>query len=164
MAWVLLLLLAAMLPFELKTPVASAGPFAVTNVELVLYLGVAVWLSSTGRGSVRAWTPVHTAVCLWGAALVVCALMATAEQALVWKFTLRSLGGCALFFMVADLCSIESTRQDLQIAGQIPNSPNTKSPIPQITKSPNAIGRPAARRPDAVAGRTLRQAAGCASQ
>jgi hypothetical protein len=52
-ASLLLLCLVAMAPFELKTPVVSIGPLSVTNVELVLYLAVLVWILSVRRDTVR---------------------------------------------------------------------------------------------------------------
>lgn len=103
LASLLLVVTAAILPFELKTPIAVVGPIAVTNVEIVLYLGLFVWLLSVAAGGPPGWTWAHTAVCGWAVSMMLSASMAAEGRALAWKFTLRGLGGCALFLMAADL-------------------------------------------------------------
>ena len=103
-----LTILAALLPFELKTPIVTFGPLAITNVELALYIALLIWsasraLTRRSRPATAGWTPVHSAVLAWGAALLLSAAFAPAERDATVKFALRSLGGCALFFAAADL-------------------------------------------------------------
>jgi hypothetical protein len=102
LCYVLIALLAAMLPFELRTPLLQLGPLSVTNVEVVLYLALAVWVVRALLVRHITFTVVHGAVVLMAFALVLSALFAPVERAAAWKFTLRSLGGMALCFSVAD--------------------------------------------------------------
>jgi O-Antigen ligase len=97
--------LAALLPFELKRPLFTAGPLAITSVELGLYLLLLGWgLTRTWYGlrGLR-WTAAHTAVSVWAGVLVLSAICAPAERGDAVKAALRNLGGCALFFAAADL-------------------------------------------------------------
>jgi hypothetical protein len=102
LCYVLIAILAAMLPFELRTPLLQLGPLSVTNVEVVLYLALAVWVVRALLVRHITFTVVHGAVMLMAFALVLSALFAPVERAAAWKFTLRSLGGMALCFSVAD--------------------------------------------------------------
>lgn len=101
---VVLGLLAALLPFELKTPLFFVGPLAITNTELAIYLAIAVW----GIGLMRAkplWTPVHSAVVAWAGAIALSAALATDQQMLAVKFALRSICGALVFFAAATFIS-----------------------------------------------------------
>ena len=99
----LIVLLAASLPFELRTPLLQLGPLAITNVEAVLYLALGAWAVNVLLTRRITFTAVHGAVMLMALALVLSALFAPTERAAAWKFTLRSLGGMALCFAVADI-------------------------------------------------------------
>lgn len=99
----LLLLLAALLPFELKTPLFHVGPLGITSVEICLYLTIGVWGTAWLISRRRHWTAAHSAVAVWVAVLILSALLAPAYRAEALKFALRSLGGCALCFAAADL-------------------------------------------------------------
>jgi O-antigen/teichoic acid export membrane protein len=101
----LLALAMACLPFEARNPIFTVGPFMISNVELVLYVMLAWWLASEfGRRRLR-WTPVHTAVLAFGAAVALAAVCAPTDRPASVKFALRTLGGCALFFAAASLVS-----------------------------------------------------------
>ena len=97
-AWV-----AASLPFELRVPLLQLGPLSITNVEAVLYLALAAWAVRVVFTRRITFTAIHGAVMLMALALVLSALFAPTERAAAWKFTLRSLGGMALCFVVADV-------------------------------------------------------------
>lgn len=90
--------IAALLPFELKTPILIAGPLAITNTELALYFALALWGAGRIARRPMRWTRVHTAVAAWAAALLLSALLAPSHRDAALKFALRSWGGCALFF------------------------------------------------------------------
>ena len=98
----LIVLLAALLPFELRQPLLTLGPLSITNVEAALYLTLLVWLISVLVNRRITFTPLHAAVLLLAAAMTLAAIFAPLERVAAWKFTLRSLGGMALFFAVAD--------------------------------------------------------------
>ncbi len=99
----LLLLLALILPFELKSPLWTIGALEITNVELVWYLLLFVW----GIGKLRApsfrWTFVHSAVVLWALVIALSAVLAPTDRVAVLKFAVRSFTGCALFIAAADM-------------------------------------------------------------
>ena len=42
------ILFAAMLPFELKSPLITIGPLSITNVELAMYGVIAMWAVRAG--------------------------------------------------------------------------------------------------------------------
>ena len=98
-----LLILAALLPYELSRPIVVLGPINLSSVEMVLYILIAVWLIT--RLAVRRthWTSIHSAALLWIAAMGLSALFAPSDRADAIKFTLRSLGGCLLFFATVDI-------------------------------------------------------------
>lgn len=100
-----LVAVAALLPFELKQPIVTLGPLVITNVEVVLYLALFIWIMS--RMAIRRirWTALHGAVIAWATVMILSAIFAPANQAEAVKFALRSLSGCALFFAAADLAS-----------------------------------------------------------
>ncbi len=98
----LLLASAAVLPFELKTPLFAVGPIGITSVEVVIYLTIAVWGASRLTTKRLNWSAAHTAIAAWGLVLVISALLAPSYRFESVKFALRSLGGCALCFAVAD--------------------------------------------------------------
>lgn len=99
-AW--LVILAALLPFELKSPIVSLGPLVITNVEFVLYLVLAIWVVSRIISRRIHWTLAHSGVLIWIAALIVTAIIAPIEREAALKFALRSVGGGLLFFAAAD--------------------------------------------------------------
>ena len=94
--------LAVTLPFELKTPLVSIGPLAITNVELVLYAVVGLWAARVIVMRRFYWTPVHWTVLAWIAANVISAVLAPTLRGEAVKFALRSLAGALLFFAAAD--------------------------------------------------------------
>ena len=102
LATALLIALAAMLPFELARPLILLGPFSITNVEAILYIVLALWLSHVIFTRRLRWSGLHAAVIGCILAIVLAALFAPFEQTAAWKFTLRSLSGYALFFAAAD--------------------------------------------------------------
>jgi hypothetical protein len=106
-----LVLLGALLPFELARPVLSLGPVGVTSVELALYLVLVIWIA--GRPRTR-WTGMHAAVAVWVVTVLVAALLAPAGRGETLKFALRSVGGAALFFATVDL--VTTRRQIAWIA------------------------------------------------
>jgi len=105
------ILFAAMLPFELKSPLITLGPLSITNVELAMYGVIGLWVlrlietcqvwRKPDRSRVR-MTPVHWAVLAWIAANVISALLAPTLRAEALKFALRSATGVLLFFAAAD--------------------------------------------------------------
>ncbi len=101
--FVLLLISAAALPFELKAPLFAVGPIGVTSVELVIYLTIAAWAASRLAARRLNWSAAHTALAIWGLVLIISALQAPSHRFESVKFALRSLGGCALCFAAADL-------------------------------------------------------------
>lgn len=112
----LLLLLALILPFELTTPVLAVGPLAITNVEVVWYLLVLTAAVRWVRTGPARWSVVHSAVLIWAAAIVLSAVVAPSDRAAACKFALRSLGGCALFFIAADQAITPALTGRLMIA------------------------------------------------
>ncbi len=113
----LLMILAALLPFELTNPIASLGPIVITDVELALYLVLGVWIIAALRTRHIRWTLAHTGVSIWLAAILVTALLAPIDRAAAIKFALRSMGGGLLFFVAADW--ITSSRRFLWISGAL---------------------------------------------
>lgn len=99
-AW--LVILAALLPFELKSPIASLGLLVITNVEFVLYLVLAAWVISRIISRRIHWTMAHVGVLIWITALIVTAIIAPIEREAALKFALRSVGGGLLCFAAAD--------------------------------------------------------------
>jgi hypothetical protein len=117
----LLIALAFILPFELKTPLVEVGPLAVTNVELVLYLMLLAWAAWRVRFGVRAHgssamapSAAHLAVAAWVVAMFLSAAVADTYRGQALKFALRSLGGCLLFVAATDL--VGSRRVTLAVA------------------------------------------------
>ena len=96
-----LMILAATLPFELKAPLVSFGPIAITNVEAILYLVIMLWLISTLYRRQWHWSIVHSAVLVWLGVQFCAAVFAPLERAAALKFALRSAGGAWLFFIAA---------------------------------------------------------------
>ena len=62
---IVLALLALLLPFELKTPIVSPGPIAITNVEVILYAVIVLWIGGVIQARRIHWTVAHSAVALW---------------------------------------------------------------------------------------------------
>ncbi len=96
------ILLAALLPFELKSPLITLGPLAITNVEVALYAVIGVWAMRVLVTRRLMWTPVHWAVLAWIAANVISAVLAPTLRGEALKFALRSATGALLFFAAAD--------------------------------------------------------------
>jgi len=76
----------------------------VTNVELLLYLSLGLWVAGA-RPRPREWSPAHWAALAWAAVLAVSAAAAPEHRGEAAKFALRQIGGVALFFAAADLSS-----------------------------------------------------------
>jgi O-antigen ligase len=129
--------LAAVLPFEMKTPLFSLGPFQITTVEAGLYLVIIIWglsrlLEGTSgiflspsrlrhetnhqSGMSPGWTLAHTAVALWAAVVVLSALWTHTDKGAALKFALRNLAGCALFFAASDLASTPASAAPVGVA------------------------------------------------
>ncbi len=112
---------AAVLPFELKNPMLSAGPFEITTVEMALYLVIAIWFLWKGTSRISSkqeqtqetmrkfgmspFSCARAAVVLWAAVVVISALWAPTDKTAALKFALRNLAGCALFFAASDLAA-----------------------------------------------------------
>jgi hypothetical protein len=103
-AFVAVVTLAALLPFELKTPWFGVGPVVITNVELVLYMVVMSWgASRLLSGYHQPFTTVHFAVLAVAAVSIASAVTAEAPRDAALKFALRSFGGFILFFAAFDI-------------------------------------------------------------
>jgi hypothetical protein len=110
-----LLLLAALLPFEMTRPLARLGPLQLSSVELFLYLALAVWGASVAAGLLggararhrgaggRRLPATHAAVLVWTLVLFASALCAPALRGTAIKFALRSLSGILLYPAAVDL-------------------------------------------------------------
>ncbi|HLF28109.1 MAG TPA: O-antigen ligase family protein [Anaerolineae bacterium] len=105
LAFIALTTLAGWLPFELQRPLAALGPLAITNLEALLYTTALIWIASRALNRQWRWTAVHKAVLAWAMVLLLAALFAPTHRDQALKFTLRSWGGCALFFVAADLAT-----------------------------------------------------------
>ncbi|MFN8060815.1 MAG: O-antigen ligase family protein [Vicinamibacterales bacterium] len=118
----LLVILGAVLPFEIRFPVVQIGPLSVTNVEVVLYATLACWAASMAGRALRAlsaspsspvgslvvgiagrWSLVHWASLAWMVVVVAAAVGAPVHRDHAMKFALRSLSGGLLAFAVVDL-------------------------------------------------------------
>jgi len=97
-----LALLALVLPFELKTPIVSLGPIAITNVEAILYAVIVLWVIMVLRYRQLHWTLAHSAVLAWISVQLLAAIFAPLEREAAIKFALRSAGGALLFFIAAE--------------------------------------------------------------
>jgi hypothetical protein len=111
-----LLVLAVMLPFEMRDPLAKIGPLELSSVELFLYLTLAIWgaslvadglvhrrsVGSLGR-KLRSLPAAHRAVLAFALVMLVSATSASAPRGPGLKFALRSAGGMLLFAAAADL-------------------------------------------------------------
>jgi len=117
-AWVLLVVLAVVLPFE--APLFSLGPLVITTSELCLYAAMAAWgvslLIETSRSLHRrpAWLaledaasvvrdPVARAVAIWLAVTVVAALAAPSHRGQALKAAARASSGTLIYFVARDL-------------------------------------------------------------
>jgi O-Antigen ligase len=108
-----LLVLAAVLPFELAVPITRLGPLQLSSVELFLYVTLALWgaslVAAVGAGDLRIERAVRTfsasqrAVAGFALALFLSAALADAPRGPAFKFALRSAGGMLLFAAAADL-------------------------------------------------------------
>jgi O-Antigen ligase len=110
-----LLLLAALLPFEMTRPLARLGPLQLSSVELFLYLALAIWAASVAAGLLvagrardratggRRLPAAHAAVLIWTLVLFASALCAPVLRGTAFKFALRSLSGILLYAAAVDL-------------------------------------------------------------
>jgi hypothetical protein len=97
-----LALFAALLPFELKTPIVSLGPIVITNVEVLLYALIGWWILGLLRTRRIHWTIAHTVVLAWLIIQFSAAILAPVEREAAIKFALRSTGGAAVFFIATE--------------------------------------------------------------
>ena len=107
--WIGLAIVAIALPFELKDPIVSLGPIVITDVEAILYAVIFLWLIGVLYTRRVKWTRMHSAVLAWLIVQILAALFAPLNRGAALKFTLRTAGGVALFFIAAD--GIRSTRR-----------------------------------------------------
>jgi hypothetical protein len=108
-----LVVLAALLPFEMAEPLARVGPLQISSVEIFLYLALAAWGAAlvagwlSGARDARAWMrripQPHAAAAAFVLVLFASAACAPALRATALKFALRSLGGVLLYAAAADL-------------------------------------------------------------
>ncbi|MBI5563945.1 MAG: O-antigen ligase family protein [Chloroflexi bacterium] len=96
------IIFAVMLPFELKSPLITIAPLAITNVELTMYGAIGLWAIRVMVTRRLRWTPVHWAVLAWIAANAISALLAPTLRGEALKFAFRSATGALLFFAAAD--------------------------------------------------------------
>ncbi len=104
-----LVLLALVLPFEPRQPIAHLGPLELTLVELALYaaiaLGGAVIVADFARRGWRiSWRDAarrHAVAIAWLLALALSAAAADFARADAVKFALRAAGGLALYVVAA---------------------------------------------------------------
>jgi hypothetical protein len=94
--------LALALPFELKTPIVSLGPIAITNVEAILYIVSALWIGGIIQTRRVHWTLAHSTVLAWLIVQCSAAVFAPLEREAAIKFVLRSASGALLFFVAAE--------------------------------------------------------------
>jgi hypothetical protein len=114
-----LLILALVLPFELRTPWLNIGPLVFTNVELVVIAALGLWIATrvAERRLPRVGVWVAWAVLALAVAMLLSALLAPANRAEALKFSLRSFTGMALFFAALDL--LRTPRQRWTIAAAL---------------------------------------------
>lgn len=97
------MLFAGALPFELKTPIVSPGPIAITNLEAILYILIVLWILGVLQQRRLRWTVMHSAVLVWVIVQFLSALLAPVEREAAVKFALRGAGGALLFFIAAGI-------------------------------------------------------------
>jgi hypothetical protein len=97
-----LAIFAVALPFELKNPIVTLDPIVITNVEVILYFLIILWIVDLGRTHRIHWTLVHSAVLAWLIVQFVAAIFAPIEREAAIKFALRGAGGVAMFFIAAE--------------------------------------------------------------
>jgi hypothetical protein len=93
--------LAIVLPFELKDPLFHVGPLGITSVEIVIYLAVGVWAAQWLVTRRRLWTLAHTAIAAWAVILILSACLAPSYRAEALKFAFRVAGSCTLCIAAA---------------------------------------------------------------
>lgn len=111
MARAALAILAFALPFELVKPLGRIGPLALTSVELVLYVALALSALAIAVDVLPNWRRLpwrelavrHAGVVAFALVLVVSAARAPIARPDAIKFALRSLGGVALYVAAANL-------------------------------------------------------------
>lgn len=96
------IIFAAVLPFELKTPLITLGPLSITNVEVALYGVIGLWIARVIVARRWGWTPVHWAVLAWIAANVISAVFAPTLRGEAIKFAFRALTGALVFLAAAE--------------------------------------------------------------
>ena len=95
--------LALLLPFEARRPLLHLRYLEITGVELLLYAVLLVWGIGWAAGRWRGWSVGHTGVAVFAMVILLSAFLAPHERTAAFKFALRSLGGCVLFFAAADM-------------------------------------------------------------
>lgn len=111
MARAALAVLAFVLPFELVKPLGHVGPLALTSVELVLYVALALSALAIAVDVLPHWRQLpwrevavrHAGVVAFALVLLVSAARAPIARPDAIKFALRNLGGIALYVAAANL-------------------------------------------------------------
>ena len=120
-----LVLLALVLPFEPRQPLAHIGPLELTLVELALYVaialgGAAIAVDLARAGGRIAWRDAarrHAVAIAWLLALALSAAAADFARADALKFALRAAGGIALYVVAA--ASLRAPAAALAVAAAI---------------------------------------------
>ena len=120
-----LVLLALLLPFEPRRPIADFGPLELTLVELALYAAIAmggavIVADFARRGEGIAWRDAarrHAVAIAWLLALALSAAAADVARGDAVKFALRAAGGLALYVVAAAM--LRQTAATLLVAGGI---------------------------------------------
>src|SRR5688572_6385951 len=121
-----LVLLALVLPFEPRQPIAHIGPLELTLVELALYAAIALggaaivadFARRDGRLSWRDAARRHAVAIAWLLALALSAATADVARADAVKFALRAAGGVALYVVGAAMLR-QSAGAALLVAGAV---------------------------------------------
>jgi O-antigen ligase len=120
-----LVLLALLLPFEPRQPLARLGPLELTLVELALYAAIALgaaaiavdFVRCRGRVTWRDAARRHAVAIAWLLALALSAAGADLARAEALKFALRAAGGIALYVVAA--ASLQAPAAALAVAGAV---------------------------------------------
>ena len=111
MARAALAVLAFALPFELVKPLGHVGPLALTSVELVLYVALALSAVAIAVDVLPNWSQLrwrelaarHAGIVAFALVLLVSAARAPFARPDAIKFALRNIGGIALYVAAANL-------------------------------------------------------------
>jgi hypothetical protein len=106
-----LAVLAFALPFELVKPLGHVGPLALTSVELVLYVTLALSALAIAADVAPNWRGLrwrelairHAGVAAFALVLIVSAARAPLARPEAIKFALRNVGGIALYVAASNL-------------------------------------------------------------